>query len=145
MPRKPRATAIRNHYLADLKRRVVYQAFTQGKSSTAIALDLNMPVRVVQRVKRTWLEIGEVCRSRKYMGRAPMLSTAHTKFMLALLDHTPDAYLDEIQEQLYTQHDVDVSLATICRTLGRLGISSKKLSREAAERFFFGNFESPKL
>ena len=71
--------------------------------------------------------------------------------MLALMDHTPDMYLDEIQDQLYTQHEVDVSLATISCTLKRLGISLKQvnlsvllkhvehtdslqLSRETAER-----------
>jgi arginine repressor len=48
--------------------------------------------------------------------------------MLALIEHTPDIYLDEIQEGLYTQHDIDVSLATISRTLHRLGISSKKVT-----------------
>jgi arginine repressor len=47
--------------------------------------------------------------------------------MLALIDHTPDIYLDEIQEQLYIQHDIDVSLATISRTMKRLGLSSKKV------------------
>jgi transposase len=47
--------------------------------------------------------------------------------MLALIEHTPDIYLDEMQEQLYVQHDVDVSLATLCRTLHRLGIGSKKV------------------
>ena len=49
------------------------------------------------------------------------------QFLLALIDHTPDIYLDEIQEQFSIQHDLDVSLATISRTLKRLGISSKKV------------------
>ncbi|KAJ7658916.1 hypothetical protein B0H17DRAFT_883702, partial [Mycena rosella] len=59
-------------------------------------------------------------------------------FMLALLDHTPNAYLDEIQEQLYLQHEIDVSLGTICRTLKPLGISSKKAEErcEHARRAF---------
>jgi hypothetical protein len=48
--------------------------------------------------------------------------------MLALLEHSPDLYLDEIQDQLYVQHTIDVSLATICRTLKRLGFSSKKVT-----------------
>ncbi|KAJ7782937.1 hypothetical protein B0H16DRAFT_1263261, partial [Mycena metata] len=96
------------------------------KPSADIALDLNMPLRVVQRVKRTWAEIGDVCRDRRHKGRVPMLSPANSK-------HTPDIYLDEIQEQLFTQHDLDVSLATICRTLHRLGIGSKKASERCAE------------
>ncbi|KAL6308744.1 hypothetical protein BKA93DRAFT_724678, partial [Sparassis latifolia] len=54
------------------------------------------------------------------------------QFMLALLD-SPDIYLDEIQEELQTQHDIDVPLSTIWRTLTCLGISSKALSKSAAE------------
>jgi hypothetical protein len=54
--------------------------------------------------------------------------------MLGLLEHSPDLYLDEIQDHLDTQHGIDISLATISRTLKRLGFSSKKLSKAAAER-----------
>ena len=48
----------------------------------------------------------------------------HLQFMLALLEHSPDIYLDEIQEQLQEQHNVTVSLASISRTLHRLGLAS---------------------
>jgi transposase len=47
--------------------------------------------------------------------------------MLGLLEHSPDLYLDEIQEQLLVQHEIDVSLSTIWRTLKRLGIGSKSV------------------
>ncbi|KAJ7196591.1 hypothetical protein B0H12DRAFT_985715, partial [Mycena haematopus] len=50
------------------------------------------------------------------------------------LEHTPDMYLDELQLQLLLVHDIEVSLATLSRTLKRLGYSNKKLSRVAAER-----------
>ncbi|KAF8135911.1 Homeodomain-like protein, partial [Mycena galopus ATCC 62051] len=126
MPRIKPHVPVRTHYSKDLKQRVIYQRFTLGYKPTKIAIHLNIPLRVVQRVITTWKEIGEVARDRTYIGRAPMLSPAHIKFMLALLEHTPDMYLDEIQEQLYNQHDVDTSLATLSRTLARLGISSKK-------------------
>jgi hypothetical protein len=49
------------------------------KKSTEIAIDLDMPVRVVQRVKQTWLQIGQVCRSRDHIGRHPLLSPEQTK------------------------------------------------------------------
>lgn len=99
-----------------------------------IAKSLDMPLRVVQRVLQTWEELGEVCRDRHGMGRAPLLGRHAVKLMLALIERTPDIYLDEIHEQLYELHDRDVSLATVWRTLRRLGITSKKLSRAAAER-----------
>jgi hypothetical protein len=47
--------------------------------------------------------------------------------MLALIDHDPDIFLDEIQDQLEDQHGVIVSIATIWRTLKRLGITSKNV------------------
>jgi hypothetical protein len=47
--------------------------------------------------------------------------------MVALLEHSPDLYLDEIQEQLGDMHGIDVSLATVIRTLKRLGYSNKKV------------------
>ncbi|KIK90927.1 hypothetical protein PAXRUDRAFT_70621, partial [Paxillus rubicundulus Ve08.2h10] len=51
------------------------------------------------------------------------------QFMLGLLEHSPDLYLDEIQEQLYSLYWVDISIATIWQTMKHLGISSKKVSR----------------
>ena len=74
MPRKKPLEPIRRHYSQDLKQRVIYQAFTLGKKSIEIALDLNMPLPVVQRVKRTWFEIGAVCRDRSSIGRHPLLN-----------------------------------------------------------------------
>ena len=74
MPWKQREIPIRKYYSEDLKQRVIYQAFTLAKKSTEIAIDLDMPVHVVQRVKRTWMEIGHVCHTRRFLGRHPLLS-----------------------------------------------------------------------
>ncbi|KIM73865.1 hypothetical protein PILCRDRAFT_717017 [Piloderma croceum F 1598] len=134
MPRKAPLRPLRRHYSRDLKKRIIYQTQILGKSSTQIAIDLDMDLRVVQRVKQTWNEIGNVCRDRKYKGRSPVMSSTEIDFMLSLLEHTPDLYLDEIQEQLADVHELEVSLATISRTLKRLGLNSKKLSKAAAER-----------
>jgi hypothetical protein len=43
-------------------------------SSTEIAIMLDMPLRVVQRVRQVWNEIGEVSRQRTRSGRAPLMS-----------------------------------------------------------------------
>ncbi|KAJ7301127.1 hypothetical protein DFH08DRAFT_724654 [Mycena albidolilacea] len=114
--------------------RVIYQAYTLHKNSEDIAIDLNMPLHVVQRVWKAWVEIGEVCRDRRHKGcPCYFASKIQRSLMVALIKHTPDICLEEIQEFLYTQHDVDVSLATISRTLHHLGYGSKKLSKKAAE------------
>jgi len=79
MPRKKREIPLRQCYTTDLKRRVIYQAFTLGKKLMEIAIDLDMPVRVVQRVQQTWMQIGQVCCSQQFIGRQPLLSPQQTK------------------------------------------------------------------
>ena len=75
MPRKCPAKPVRQVYSRDLKRHVIYQAKVLGKLFTQIAIDLDMDLRVVQCVKQTWREIGDVCRDRKYKGRPPLMSS----------------------------------------------------------------------
>jgi hypothetical protein len=79
MPHRRRLVPIRQTYSRDLKRRVIYQSTVLGRCPTSISIELDMPLRVVQRVIMTWKEIGEVSRERKGRGRAPMLSQSETK------------------------------------------------------------------
>ena len=55
-------------------------------------------------------------------------------YIRTLIEATPSIYLDEIQDKLFFEHGVYVSLAMISRTLARMQISKKSLSRRAAER-----------
>jgi transposase len=56
------------------------------------------------------------------------------RHILSILSAKPTLFLDEIQERLWTERDVWVSISTISRVLDRVGWSKKRLSREAAER-----------
>ncbi|KAJ7663361.1 hypothetical protein DFH06DRAFT_947820, partial [Mycena polygramma] len=108
--------------------------------SAEIAVLLDMPLRVIQRVRQVWNEVGEVCRQRVRSGREPLMSREAVDMMLGMLDHSPDLFLDEIQEQLSAIHGIELGLKTISRTLKRLGMTTKKasifrgLSKPAAER-----------
>ena len=79
MPRKQNLSPSRLQYSRDLKQRVVYQAFTLMKSTTEIAINLDMPIRVVQRVLTNWREIGDVCKDQTRLGRAPLMSQSSVK------------------------------------------------------------------
>jgi len=79
MPRKRNLSPARVQYSRDLKQRVVYQSYTLMKTTTEIAIDLNMPVRVVQCVLTNWREIGDVCKDRARMGRAPLMQQSSVK------------------------------------------------------------------
>ncbi|KAF8580924.1 hypothetical protein K439DRAFT_1355624 [Ramaria rubella] len=123
----------RQCYGQEVKQLVVYQRFTLLKSPTAITIDLNMPLYMVQRVLQTWDEIGAVVKEPKKLGRAHLMGTEQIQVMFTLLEQRPAIYLDGIQDELGWQYDISVSLATICRMLKRLGMTSKQLSKAALE------------
>ena len=79
MPRKKTPYPTRQQYSRDLKKRVVYQAFTLEKTTTEISIDLDIPLRVVQRVLKCWREIGEVCKDRTRMGHSPLMKPDEVK------------------------------------------------------------------
>lgn len=55
-------------------------------------------------------------------------------YLHSLLQANPTLYLDELQEQLYDTREVDVSIATIFRTLARSDLTQKQVAPAAAER-----------
>ncbi|KAI9059852.1 hypothetical protein FKP32DRAFT_1527376, partial [Trametes sanguinea] len=50
------------------------------------------------------------------------------------LQANPTLYLDELQTQLSEARGVDVSIATISRTLHRIALTHKTVSKSSAER-----------
>lgn len=56
------------------------------------------------------------------------------QYLISLLERTPDMYLDELSEALTDQHNISVSMPTMCRTLKLLGYTNKQLSKHAQER-----------
>ncbi|KAG1743852.1 hypothetical protein EDB19DRAFT_1633141, partial [Suillus lakei] len=57
-----------------------------------------------------------------------------TEYIHALLQANPVMYLDELQEQLLTAWNKDISLATLSRATRRLGLTHKDISKTATER-----------
>jgi hypothetical protein len=84
MARKKPIVPLRRHYSHDLKHRVIYQSQVLGLKSTEVAINLDIPVRVVQRVKRVWNEIGEVFRDRHAARRAPLMRPEHCEVCFSL-------------------------------------------------------------
>jgi hypothetical protein len=76
MPRRQPLTCVWQSYSRDVKLLVLHQSYVLGNSSTVTAINLNMDVRVVQRVKQTFKATGEVCKVQKGIGRPPLLTIA---------------------------------------------------------------------
>ncbi|KAJ3966573.1 hypothetical protein EV361DRAFT_557702 [Lentinula raphanica] len=126
MPRKP-STRKRRTYSRDLKLAVVHQLFVLGYKTTKVAIELSVPLRLVQRIQQNWKEIRDVCKERKGIGRAPLMTPDSCKLMFGLIERSPDIYLDEIQDEMYYAYGLTISISTIWRTLRRLGISNKRV------------------
>ena len=74
----------RRRYSKDVKKLVIYQSNVLGMSTTDIAVNLDMPVRVVQRVLQTWDKIRAVVREPKTLGRARLMTTEQVQVSLTL-------------------------------------------------------------
>ena len=121
-------------YSLDLKERVV-RSYLQGETMRSVADTFNVSLGFVHRVVNLHRTFGEVTDPYAIPRRGRRIVTATDEGFIRSLTRTrPSIYLDEIQHELETRHGVFVSIATISRTLARMEISKKSLSRSAAER-----------
>jgi transposase len=72
--------------------------------------------------------------ARKRPGRKRILSQGDRRFIVALLNRQHCIYLDEIQEHLFNERGVSISITSLMRTLRCLHYSRKGISARALER-----------
>ncbi|KZV85451.1 hypothetical protein EXIGLDRAFT_577118, partial [Exidia glandulosa HHB12029] len=104
-------------------------------TTAQICLSLDMTERSVQRILRFWRNLQAQIRDPKVLGRPRIMNDTEMQFLLALIKHSPDLYLDEIAEELYYMHGIEPGLSTIHETLRFLGFGDLKcLSKRAREK-----------
>jgi transposase len=87
------------------------------------------------RVLNIWNETGQVSRERSYLrGRPRLLHREDVKYLLTLVKHRPQFFLQELQQLLLHNRLVSVHFTTIHRTFEKMGFSTKMLRKIAAER-----------
>ncbi|KZV79322.1 hypothetical protein EXIGLDRAFT_596769, partial [Exidia glandulosa HHB12029] len=105
------------------------------RSTAQISHDLGIKLRTVQRTIQTFNEIGEVRRPKQTRGgRRRILIGELREFILDVVEDRPYTYLDELRDAIQDRFRVKVSLATVWRTLKRLGLTLKRLSVFAAQQ-----------
>jgi len=119
----------------DLKERVVSLYSSGGVSMREVARLLNVSLGLVHNVVSCYQRSGQVTSPRPQLyGRHRVLNDGDLSFIHEVTSAWPSIYLDELQYKLATVRRVQVSLATVSRTLARMGLTRKALSREANER-----------
>lgn len=100
-----------------------------------VARLLSMSLGSVHHIISCYQTFGQVADPRpRFYGRHRALNNDDLSFLHEVTSTRPSIYLDELQYKLAAVRGVQVSLATISRTLARMGLTWKALSREANER-----------
>ncbi|KAF5376010.1 hypothetical protein D9757_008836 [Collybiopsis confluens] len=91
--------------------------------------------RTFYRVLKYWRETGDVVPHRYGLrGRPRVLLHDDIQYLIHLVQHRPDYFLDELASLMQDNRFIAVHLSTICRELERLGLSLKRIRRIARER-----------
>jgi transposase len=112
-------------YSLDLRQRIV-AALEGGQSQKAVAQRFAVSTATVCRYRRQHQERAGDLAPKPLPGRARRLPEAVLPELERHLGAHPDTTLAQLQTWLAQEHRVPVSLSTIHRTLGRLGLSYKK-------------------
>jgi len=87
------------------------------------------------RVQKIFCETGDVVKPQSaYRGRLRIQNHADVHYLIELIQHRPDWFLNELQGLLERNRFISVHYTTIHRELLRAGISLKKFRKVASER-----------
>lgn len=119
----------------DLKLRAMW-LYSQGYIPSSCCKLLGFSPSTFWRLKRNLRDFGTTFKPPQHArGRPRSLNKPEARSDLyALLEENPVMYLDEIQQWLIVAHDIGLAKSTLQRNLYELGISYKKLRKQAAER-----------
>ncbi|KAJ7704016.1 hypothetical protein B0H17DRAFT_1157081 [Mycena rosella] len=96
---------------------------------------LGFSERTFYRILYLWRTTGDVVKGKSTTrGRPRLLHHDDLEYLLELVRHDPDWFLDELLHLLSTNRFISVHYTTIHRELERAGMSVKKLAVIAAER-----------
>jgi len=87
------------------------------------------------RLMKLYETTGNVVKPRsEYVGRPRSLNLEDLQYLLQLVEHRPDWFLDELTSLMQRNCFISTHYTTIHRTLNRAGVSTKKLRKIAKER-----------
>ncbi|KAG1741264.1 hypothetical protein EDB19DRAFT_1615180, partial [Suillus lakei] len=91
--------------------------------------------RTFWRIMKLWRETGDVVRHNTGLpGQPRSLHFEDVSYLLRLVNHRPDWFLDELLGMLESNRFISVHFTTIYRELAHAGMSLKKLKKIAKER-----------
>jgi len=119
----------------ELKERIVKWYFEDGLTYRDIRDQGRVSLSVISTTICNYREFGQVKNPFwRYTGQPSYLDDEDMAFIKSTLTANPSIYLDGLQKRLYDTRDLDISIATLSRTLKSAQISRKSLTKASAER-----------
>jgi transposase len=123
------------HLSEDLKNRIADWYYTQNMTMEEIKELAGCSIGTVYNIIRNVRDFGVVKNPfNQQAGRPSSLTDGDIKFLEAVLDANPTMYLDKMQQRLRDVRETEVSIPTISRTLRRINLTRKTVTKAAAER-----------
>ena len=123
-------------------RRRILQAYEQEEGSEAhLAQRFRVSVSYVKKIRRQLRDTGQMERVRHHPGRKPKFTEPVRQQLRRWLEQQPDLTLAELQEQLWQQTRLAVSVPSLWTVLRKIGLRLKKShsTRKSATRRPTGN------
>jgi transposase len=118
----------------ELRKRIVAWRYDLNMSIKDIVSLSNRCDKTVRNVLKTYRDYNDFTQPFTQLRRKRQLDRDDLNYLEGILCAEPGLFLDELQEKLRTVRDIEVSIATLSRTLSRLAITRKSIAKEAAER-----------
>jgi len=123
------------HLGEQLQERIIIWRFQERKTVAEIARLAGCTERNIYKILKLHRDFGHTRHPfARRPGRPRTLNQQDLAFVSSLLDANPSLFLDELQECLIESQDVEISIATLSRTLRRLALTHKHASKAASER-----------
>ena len=127
-------TAMPKSYSEELRWRVVYIVCLEGKTIQEVSRDMYVSHSTVDRLVHLYRTTGDVKSLQDKHGPERKLSEFEELTVLQSFLNNPGVHLNEVQQELLDITGTWVSLATICKTAHRLGLTRQKMKKIAIRR-----------
>lgn len=121
-------------YSDDLRWRIIWKHVLLMEDAKDVANTMCVSVRSVYRYAERFLATGDVKPFARKNGPAQELCEHERLMLVQLALAKPGIYLRELQEELYSNTMRWVDIATICRTMHRIGMSRQKIKHYSFRR-----------
>lgn len=121
-------------FSTDLRWRIVWLKIAHDIPTKEIAVLLGVSERTVRRILKLFNTTGDVKPKDYHHGPMRLLGDFEQLTLLRLILERPGIYLHEIQAELYSMFEVQVSVPTICKTLRHMGCTRQVIRHIAAQR-----------